>query len=137
MASAPELLREVLQAVAWREDVVTVVYDEFGPAHDESDHWRRQFHEQIRSAIEELQLELGPTADSGDAAKYGLDPERLLGPPPFENPPSVIVAFAVWRHRDLWVFIAGRFCRTGSDSHYVIVFGAVSQDTSVPDEQVA
>jgi hypothetical protein len=137
MSPVEPILREVLQAVAWRDDVVTRVLDEFGPAHDESDHWRRQFHEQIRSAIEELQEQLGPTVDAQIAGKYGLEPERLLGPPPFVNPPSSIVAFAAWRTRDLWVFLAGRYCGSAIASHYVILIGATSQDSSVPDEQVA
>jgi hypothetical protein len=137
MSSPALILREILQAVAWSEDVVTRIYDEFGPAHDDSDHWRKQFHEQIRSAIEELQQELGATVDSSDAVRFGLDPERLLGPPPFEDAASVIVAFAAWRYRDLWVFIAGRFSASTAMSHYLILIGAASQDTSLAAEQVA
>jgi hypothetical protein len=137
MTSATIILRELLEAVAWRDDFVTQVYDEFGPAGDPSGQARIQFHEKNRSAIEELQHELGPTVDLDAALKYGLDPEVLLGAPRLTDALSTIVAFTAWRYRDLWVFIVGRFCASADASHYVIVIGATSQDDSVAEAKIA
>jgi hypothetical protein len=131
------ILDQLLRAIAWRDGVVTEVYSEYGPAADVSAGAREQFKNLVRSAIDELTTELGPTVGAETAGASGIDPETILGDPPFDNPPSVILAFAVWRHRDLWVFVVGRFCRSAAMSHFIILLGATSQSTADAQAMIA
>ena len=131
------IVSELIAAVAWREGIVTQVFEEFGPAAGSAERTRRMFHDLVYSAIDELRTEYGDTADPHAARAFGLDPEAVLGVPALANGPSTIVAFAVWRRKDLWLFLAGRFSGGPDTAHYVILLGATSQNASVAMSRTA
>ena len=137
MSVLTAILDDLIRAVAWREGIVSRVYSEFGPEADASNDARQRFHDIVRGAIDELHLEQGPSADAGAAKAIGILPEVILGCEPFDNPPSTIVAFAVWRRADLWVFLAGRFCRKLQLSHFRIVLGPTTQIGPVAQAMIA
>jgi hypothetical protein len=66
------------------------------------------FTARVHAAIDAMRSEFGPTGDPDIARRVGLDPECTFGPPAEPETDAYWHAFAVWRTRDIWIFLAAR-----------------------------